>query len=268
MKTETQKVYDFWNEASCGEALYLTDQGRDAYEAQSRVRYELEPMIPVFAEFERFSRKEVLEIGVGLGADHQRFAEAGAVLSGIDLTHRAIQHTKRRFAHFGLTSNLRQHDAENLPFENGRFDLVYSWGVIMCAPDTERVVHEIHRVIKPGGRAKIMIYHKYSFVGYMLWLRYALLGLRPWIPLGDIYQQYLESPGTKAYSVRQARRMFASFRDVRITTELCHADLLTSRAGQRHEGPLLALARRMWPRALIRKHFSGHGLFMMIDATK
>jgi SAM-dependent methyltransferase len=265
---DKKAVQDFWERASCGEELYLHAAGRQGYLDQARRRYELEPYIEPFAAFRSAKGHNVLEIGVGLGADHQRFAEAGAVLSGIDLTERAVAHARRRLALFGLSSVLTVGDAENLSFEDASFDLVYSWGVIHHSPNTPRAVAEIYRVLKSGGTAKIMIYHRSSLVGYMLWVRYALLGLRPWMTLTDIYARYLESPGTKAYSVSGARRLFAAFSEVEIQTLLTHGDLLTSVAGQRHRGALLAVARRIWPRALLRRFASRHGLFMLISATK
>eukprot|EP01041_Mallomonas_annulata_P038072 gene38072-61504_t len=103
------RVRDFWNAASCGEKLYLTGGDRDAFNEQRRVRYELEP-IPAFADFNAFRGKKTLEIGVGLGADHQSLAEAGAILSGIDLTERAVAFTRARFDLFGLRSDLRVAD--------------------------------------------------------------------------------------------------------------------------------------------------------------
>ena len=82
MTTTKKDVHDFWNAASCGESLYLDPAAADRYEQQARMRYELEPYIPGFAGFAESAGKRVLEIGVGLGADHQRFAAAGAILSG------------------------------------------------------------------------------------------------------------------------------------------------------------------------------------------
>jgi ubiquinone/menaquinone biosynthesis C-methylase UbiE len=261
-------VREFWERAACGESLYLGGSERRDYLEQSQRRYELEPYIEPFAEFARAQGKRVLEIGVGLGADHQRFAEAGAELTGIDLTERAVEHARRRLRLFGLGSNVSVGDAEQLAFADSSFDWVYSWGVIHHSPDTRRAVAEIHRVLRPGGTAKIMIYHKWSLIGYMLWMRYALLRLRPWMTLERIYAQHLESPGTKAYSVREATRMFAAFGTVQVHTVLTHADLLESAAGQRHGGALLSLARRLWPRSVLRRCAKGLGLFMLIEATK
>ena len=268
MNKNKQQVHDFWNEASCGENLYLPGLDRDAYKAQARKRYELEPYIMKFAGFDSAKAKRVLEIGVGLGADHQGYAQSGADLYGIDLTERAVEHTQRRLATFGLSSQLAVGDAEQLDFPDEYFERVYSWGVLHHSPDTPKAVAEVRRVLKQGGVAKVMIYHKWSMVGLMLWIRYALLRLRPYISLQEIYAGYLESPGTKAYSFGEARRLFDDFSEVSIRTVLTHGDLLESGAGQRHQGTMLSIARKIWPRWFIRQFFPNAGLFMLIEARK
>jgi SAM-dependent methyltransferase len=261
------RVRDFWDRASCGEQLYLKGEDRAAFDEQRRIRYELEP-IREFARFDSFRDQATLEIGVGLGADHQSLAEAGARLTGIDLTPRAIEFTRARFELFGLKSDLRVADAENLPFPDRAFDAVYSWGVIHHSPDTPRAAAEIFRVLRPGGIARVMIYHRWSMVGYMLWLRYGLGALRPWRNLTHIYSHYLESPGTQAFTVNEAKAMFRDFSVVKISTPLGHGDLLTSSAGQRHGGLVLKVARRVWPRWFIRRCLADYGLGMMIDLKK
>jgi 2-polyprenyl-3-methyl-5-hydroxy-6-metoxy-1,4-benzoquinol methylase len=106
MQADKKAVHDFWERAACGEELYLQQAQTAGYLEQARQRYELEPYIEPFADFAGSAGKRVLEIGVGLGADHQRFAQAGAQLSGIDLTERAVAHTRRRLGLFGLQSTL------------------------------------------------------------------------------------------------------------------------------------------------------------------
>ena len=266
--TYKREVHDFWNEAACGENLYLKTTDRTGYVNQSAERYRLEPFILPFADFETSKGKKVLEIGVGLGADHQRFAEAGAELYGIDLTERAVEHTNRRLALFGLSSTLAVGDAERLDFPDQNFELVYSWGVIHHSPDTPKAIAEVYRVLELGGQAKVMIYHKWSMIGLMLWLRYALMVGRPWRSLRCIYAEHLESPGTKAYSYAEARQLFAQFTDVKISTPLAHGDLLESDVGQRHRGIALTLAKALWPRWFIRRFMPGAGLFMLIEARK
>lgn len=269
MNSKTSAVKDYWNRNSCGEFLYLKGENEiEALNYQSSIRYELVPFILSFAEFDSTNNKKVLEIGVGLGADHQKFAEAGALLTGIDLTDKAISHTKRRFALLGLNSELSVADAENLSFSDESFDIVYSWGVIHHSPDTPKVVNQTFRVLKQNGEARIMIYHTRSIVGYMLWLRYGLFRFKPFLTQREIYDHYLESPGTKAYTVNEAKQMFSQFLKVQISTTLTHADLLTSESGQWHRGKLLVLAKKLFPRAIIKMFLPGHGLFMMIKATK
>jgi SAM-dependent methyltransferase len=265
---EIRGVHDFWNASSCGEELYLHNRERSSYLAQSRRRYELEPFIPRFANADETRGWDVLEIGVGLGADHQLFAEAGSCLIGIDLTERAVEHVQQRFEAFGLRSDLRVANAEWLPLGDQSFDLVYSWGVLHHTPDTPRAVGEAWRVLRPGGRARVMIYHRRSLVGFMLWCRYALLAGRPWRSLNTIFANHMESPGTKAYSIAEARDLFRDFASVNIHTVLTHGDLLESDVGQRHRGRLLSLAKQMWPRALLRAACPGRGLYMLIEATK
>ena len=263
------EVREFWDRAACGEELFLKGATeRDAYENEERLRYELEPEILAFGRFAEAAGKSVLEIGVGLGSDHQQFAKAGASVFGIDLTERAITHTDKRLRLFGFSPRLLVSDAEDLCFRDNSFDIVYSWGVIHHSPNTPKAVREIQRVLRPGGVARVMIYHKHSFVGYMLWVRYALLRGRPFTPLAEIYSRYLESSGTKAYTVAEARDLFAPLREVTIDTVLTHGDLLSSAAGQRHGGLLLSLAKRVFPRRLIRKLAPKHGLFMLIEARK
>ena len=265
-----RQVQDFWEQASCGEEAYLGEISAEGYRRQAATRYQLEPFILDFARFDQYRGKRVLEIGVGLGADHQKFAEAGAVLAGTDLTHRAVAHTRRRFAALGLSSDLTVADAEGLPFADGAFDLVYSWGVLHHTPNTLGALVETHRILKPGGECRLMLYHKFSMVGFMLWLRYGLLMGRPGTSLDEVYSRYLESPGTKAYSRAGIRRILRNvgYDSVELTVHLSHGDLLSSAAGQRHQGPLLSLARRLWPRWAIRGLLPAYGLFMTIQAVK
>jgi SAM-dependent methyltransferase len=266
--TSKESVRNFWNDASCGERLQLPSLDRAGFEHQARERYRLEPYIEPFAEFQKWRGHKVLEIGVGLGADHHRFVDAGADTFGIDLTPRAIEMCGLRLKSFGLRSDLRVADAENLPFGDQTFDLVWSWGVIHHSPDTVAAIREIRRVLRPGGTVKVMIYHTWSMVGLMLWARYGLLRGRPLTTLKEIYSRYLESPGTKAFTRGEALELFSTFEDVHIETILTHGDLLSSGAGQRHEGAFLTNARRLWPRRLISLLFPQMGLFMLIQGRR
>ena len=123
-------------------------------------------------------------------------------------------------------------------------------------------------MLRPGGTARVMIYHARSLTGYMLWLRYALLRGRPGDSLRTIYDRHLESPGTKAYSVDEARALFAGFAGTDIRVQLNYGDLLQSEVGRRHRGPLLTIAKAIWPRWLLRRVARNHGLYLLIEARR
>ena len=86
---------------------------------------------------------------------------------------------------YGLNSALQRFDAETLPYPDSSFDLVYSWGVIHHSEDPARIIKEIHRVLKPGGRFIGMVYGRHCLVAFKLWVRFGLLRGRPWRSLAD-----------------------------------------------------------------------------------
>lgn len=263
------QVRNFWDAESCGETYAVGESDREYYETHRQARYQLEPYIPEFAKFHEGRDKDVLEVGVGMGADHKEWAaSAPRALTGIDLTPAGIEHTAKRLAVYGLESGLRVGDAEKLPFDDNSFDIVYSWGVLHHTPDTPGAINEVHRVLRPGGIARIMVYHTHSLVGYMLWARYGLMRGRPFRSLADIYAEHLESPGTKAYSVDEAREMCNRFSECDVWTQLSFGDLLQGDVGQRHRGALLTAAKGLWPRWLIKRIFRSRGLCLLIKATK
>jgi SAM-dependent methyltransferase len=143
--------------SSCTEAWFLGEHSAHAWALQRfpKLLHKFQQNHHPSAQDVRLSQ----EIGLGLGADHEKFAEAGAILHGIDLTERSVRLTKLRLLLRGLISDIRVGDAESLPYESNSFDLIYSWGVIHHTPDTVRAAQEILRVLKPGGEFKVMIYH-------------------------------------------------------------------------------------------------------------
>jgi ubiquinone/menaquinone biosynthesis C-methylase UbiE len=264
-----EEVRAYWEASSCGEVYSSGADLRAQLDAQARMRYALEPYISGFAKFDNGRGRDVLEIGVGMGADHLEWARAQPrMLVGVDLTRRAVAFTDVRLRSHGITPHLAATDAEDLPFQDASFDIVYSWGVLHHSPDTPRAVSEVWRVLRPGGVALVMIYHARSIVTWMLWLRYALFAGRPFRSMSDVCANHLESPGTKVYSIREARQMFSRFASVRASSTLSFADLLEGEAGRRHGDGLIGIARALWPRWLIARAMGNCGLDLLIEAVK
>lgn len=159
-----ERVRAFWQANPCGVKFADAEPGsRRFYELVEAHRYAKEWHIPAAADFAGARGLKVLEIGCGLGTDGAEFAKAGADYIGVDLTEAAVELARTRFELFDLPGKFQTADAENLDFADESFDLVYSHGVLHHTPDTARAIREIHRVLRPGGRAIVMLYHRNSY---------------------------------------------------------------------------------------------------------
>ena len=159
-----ERVRAFWQANPCGVKFAGVEPGtRHFYELVEAHRYTKEWHIPIAADFASARGLKVLEIGCGLGTDGSQFAAAGADYTGVDLTEAAVELARRRFELFNLPGEFETADAENLAFPSESFDLVYSHGVLHHTPETGKAIQEIHRVLRPGGRAVVMLYHRGSY---------------------------------------------------------------------------------------------------------
>jgi len=263
------EVRQFWQKEPCGTHFVpqIEDRRRFFSDLESH-RYSLEPFIKPFARFERGKGRRILEVGTGAGTDFVNWVRNGADAVGIDLTSSGIGLTRERLALEGHTAKVAVGDAENLPFTDNALDLVYSCGVVHHTPNTQRAIDEIRRVLRPGGSASILIYHVPSWTGWVLWLRFCLARMRPCrTPRWAIFH-HCESPGTKAYSVRAALKLFKEFSHAQARCQLTAGDLLLARPQKPYKKWYYPIAWALYPRWLIR--FSGNlfGYYILIDATK
>jgi ubiquinone/menaquinone biosynthesis C-methylase UbiE len=225
-----EQVREFWDNETCG--TFLTDKDKftkEYFEDIERTRYKMQPEIHDFAEFEKAKNKKVLEIGVGAGTDFLQWVRNGANAYGLDLTQQAIEHVRHRLSLYDLQAKeFKVGDAENLPFESNEFDIVYSWGVIHHTPDTPKAFREIVRVLKPGGKAKIMIYHRRSILAYLFWIKHALLKGKISLSIADVLWENMESIGTKAYTKNEVKEILKDqpLNSLKIMTVLTYYDKL------------------------------------------
>lgn len=235
---DKSRVRSFWEAKPCGSVHGEAAEGSSEYYANvERRRYELEPFIPRFADFSGAQGRSVLEIGVGLGTDLVQFARHGAHVTGIDLTPHAVDLVRRRLELEQLHGDICIADAEKLPFGDGSFDRVYSWGVLHHTPDTERAAREAVRVLKAGGSMCVMLYNRRSWVSYGLWARYALLRGRLGRSLADVLAHHMESEGTKGYIPSELRLIFSGLDELVI-------DRVATPYDRRVAGPLAAMTGR------------------------
>jgi SAM-dependent methyltransferase len=254
-------------------------------------RYALEPDIPELVGFPRWAERDVLEAGCGIGTDAVQFVRAGARYTGIDFSPTALELARQRPELAGV--DLVHGSVVQLPFADTSFDLVYSNGVIHHVPETQRAIDEFHRVLRPGGKAIVMVYHRSSlnFYASIMVVRRALAGLLL-VPQADRVvarvtgepldvlrghrdllarygRRYLtdaalflshntDGPGnplSKAYSREGMRRAFADFEQVR--TDVRFLNMRAYPLGERLER--LSAARRLGRRV---------GWHLWVTATK
>lgn len=257
-----EDVTQFWDTDPCG-TRYL--EGKNDFDAHARTRYELEPFIFDFADFHSARGLKVLEIGVGMGADYLEWLRGGAHATGIDASSTSIARARQRCQMAGFDPDLRVADAERLPFPNNCFDVVYSYGVMHHSPNTQACVQEALRVLKPGGKVKIMVYHHPSLTGAMLWLRYGVIGRRS---LRQCVYDHLESPGTKSYTVEEALRLMDGFCNLKLRLEFSPGDLLLHQPSAKFQSGFYRIVWKLFPSFLIRRIGRQWGLFLLISASK
>ena len=169
-------VQAFWDTEACGSHFVEEKRGsREFYERYRQFRYRVEWHIPLLVPFAETRDKKVLEIGCGNGADGVLFAQAGADYTGVDLTEAAIEATRKHFQAVAAPGRFQIENAESLSFPNESFDFVYSYGVLHHTANPSQAFGEVLRVLKPGGNAVLMLYHKNSFNYYVRILTYMRL---------------------------------------------------------------------------------------------
>lgn len=220
------RAYQQWTIDPCGSSSSQQPLGtREFFEQVERYRYQdYAPWMPAVMGFGRFAGQRLLEVGCGLGTDLLQFARAGAIVCGTDLTPCSVALARQRFALDHLPGQFLVCDAEALCFPDNSFDVVYSNGVLHHLPDTEQAVAEIHRVLRPGGLAKVMLYHRHSLHYWLnLFFRIGILrGELQRKSMSDILRDHVEystsgaRPLVKVYSRSEARRLFQRFRHCRV----------------------------------------------------
>jgi len=164
MSQNNSDIKQFWNDQPVGSNFIEYQQDKSFYEKYDAFRYHTESHILIELDDIDFKNKKVLEIGLGQGADSMQIIDRGAIYHGIDLTEESVRRVKERFHLFDKPyKEVQVANAENVPYPENSFDIVYSHGVIHHSPNIERIVAEIYRVLKPDGQAVIMLYHKNSY---------------------------------------------------------------------------------------------------------
>lgn len=214
-KVPLTDVQNYWNARPCNIRHSTKPPGTVEYfnEVEAR-KYKVEPHIPGFAEFEKWRGKKVLEIGCGIGTDTINFARAGADVTAVDLSDESIKMARKRAEVFGLSDRIKfiQADSEHLSdyVPEGKFDLIYSFGVIHHTPHPDRVMKHLPKYMKPDTTVKIMVYNRWSWK--VIWILFTYGKGKFW-KLDKLVADNSEAqngcPVTYIYSRREGRDFLA-----------------------------------------------------------
>jgi SAM-dependent methyltransferase len=184
MPDAAELAQSHWNETP----LFLTEQER----------YSTYPWLYDAAEFRKHRGESVLEIGCGTGSDLLQFAKHGAVATGVDVTTKHVELARKRIGNLAV---VYEADARHLPFEDATFDYVYSHGVLHHSDEPEKIVDEMFRVLRPGGRFNVHVYALWSYITLWGFLRY-----------GRKWKRHIENSEAPVhidlYTGRALRRLF------------------------------------------------------------
>jgi len=157
-------------------------------------------------DFRAYKGKQILEIGCGIGTDLVRFVEHGANATGVDLAEVAVGLARTNLELHRARGDIQVMDGEHLQFPDKSFDVVYAHGVLQYTNDPAAMIREIHRVLKPGGEAILMVYNRYSWLNLLS----KLFGVK---------LEHEDAPILRKYSIRDFRNLLRAFIQVEIMPE-------------------------------------------------
>lgn len=243
-----------WNRIACGE-LPGDKESIEYFRSVEEDRYDQQYWMHDYFRFADFEGKRVLEIGVGQGTHLAQFAEAGALCHGVDITDNHLLLTEKNFRVRSKNVSLHKADATRLPFPDGHFDCVYSFGVLHHIPEIDAVLAEVGRVLKPGGQLMLALYYKWS--AFHIFCKILAQGLRSGWLFTKGYASILATieagadgvnvkPYVKLYTKAGVRRLLTNFEIDDVSIHQLREDHFWPRPlGQLLQGVMKRLEPRM-----------------------
>jgi ubiquinone/menaquinone biosynthesis C-methylase UbiE len=213
---DKKTIQEFWTKNVPGWDIVskkFSPEEKEFYIEIDKFRIKYEPSVPPLLDSIAEKEKLSLEIGCGIGYDSRYMAKKGAKVISLDLSFNNAYLALKGMHLLGLLGRSICADAERLPFKDNIFDVVYSFGVLHHTPDTQSAINEIHRVLKPDGKSVVMLYHK-GYVYYLLLLLHGYKLIFGIYNREKLMSRYDNTPLSKMYSNREARRLFRRFKDI------------------------------------------------------
>lgn len=144
--------------------LYIDEHQRKWEDLHTKPQFQLQyPNETVVrfmkGNFKSGDQSRVLDLGCGAGRHIVYLAKEGYQATGIDFSGPGLEFVKKRLDELSLSAQLIKTNITTIPFENESFDGVISFAVIyyFLPEDIDTIIHEIYRVLKPNGKAFIVL---------------------------------------------------------------------------------------------------------------
>lgn len=223
----------FWNEM-CGSTL-AKKLGVKNFSSQELKKFDDDYfkvycyLLKYFPENDLINSK-VAEFGLGYGSLSQFLAANSKTYTGVDIAEGPVSIVNDRISHHNLESKASaiQGSALNMPFEDGSLDLLVSIGCFHHTGNFSKCVDETYRVLRPGGKAVLMVYNKYSYRRWLGWpikTMASLLKVNNFEVTSDERAEYdldtsgNSAPETQFYSILEIKNISKKFKDVKVQKE-------------------------------------------------
>lgn len=163
---------DFWNElcgSSLARGLGIQDHSRASIERFDEAYLSFYPYLLDYIGVPKLRSARVLEIGLGYGTLSRVLAQKSAAYVGLDISAGPVNIVNESLKMYDLPGQAVQGSALEIPAESRSFDAVVSIGCLHHTGNLEKALSEVHRVLKPGGTAILMVYNGFSLRQWLGW---------------------------------------------------------------------------------------------------
>ncbi len=175
MSKKLKDIKNYWNKRPCN-INHSNEPGftRKYFNAVRKKKYFVENHILKFADFKKYKKKNVLEIGCGIGTDAMEFIKNGANYVGIDYSDESLKIAKKRVETLKLSKKNPKFVMDNceelkiIKKLKRKFHLIYSFGVLHHTENMQKAFDRIHEISDQNTEIKIMLYAKNSYKKFLL----------------------------------------------------------------------------------------------------
>jgi len=204
LSPKLQAIKEYWNSRIHDAELSEHDEGTlGFYEDLDEYHFDKLNYLLEMVDYQGYQGKRVLELGCGIGTDLARFAKGGAEVTALDLSDKAVGLAEKNFELRGLTGNFMVANGEDLPFEDSSFDMVFAHGVLQYTEDTQKMVDEARRVLKPGGEFISQLYNRKGWLIFMS-------------KVAKVKLEHDDAPAFKLFTIKEYRQFLKDFSEAKI----------------------------------------------------